>query len=53
MRVCVHVCVCMCMCVLLWSNAHVASTDSRGKPKEDTFGMNDDDWHVYREIVSS
>ncbi|XP_065174922.1 actin-related protein 5-like [Sycon ciliatum] len=27
-----------------------ASTDSRGKPKEDTFGMNDDDWHVYREI---
>ena len=23
------------------------------KPKEDTFGQNDDDWMVYRSIVSS
>lgn len=22
------------------------------KEKEDTFGQNDEDWHIYREIVS-
>ena len=30
----------------------VAAGKKSSKRKEDTFGMNDDDWNVYRTIVS-
>ena len=32
-----------------WS---IILTGRKKKEKEDTFGQNDEDWHIYREIVS-
>lgn len=32
-----------------WS---VTLVGRKKKEKEDTFGQNDEDWHIYREIVS-
>ena len=31
---------------------NVVPTGRKKKEKEDTFGQNDEDWHIYREIVS-
>jgi hypothetical protein len=39
--------------VLFNSAAGSVSGRSKEKQKEDTFGQNDEDWHVYRTIVSS
>lgn len=30
----------------------IVPTGRKKKEKEDTFGQNDEDWHIYREIVS-
>lgn len=38
------------VCVLVRDDGTTRSTHK--KPKEDTFGQNDEDWMVYRSIVS-
>ena len=37
---------------LMGAKHDVVSAGRKKKEKEDTFGQNDEDWHIYREIVS-
>ena len=34
-----------------WLTNYGCAAGRKKKDKEDTFGQNDDDWHIYREIV--
>lgn len=40
----------LALCVIVRDDGTTRSTHK--KPKEDTFGQNDEDWMVYRSIVS-